>query len=94
MGRMLSFLGRLSIGDMDAKGKKMSVSDPTGFYAVALDEETALLLDIDTGKAVTVGNPTAGGHAFICNPSAAPEVCQPDTPLTFTGAAFCLASNR
>lgn len=74
MGRYLTFLARILT---DHHG---TVSVVRG---VALDEQTALLLDTNTGMATTVGNGN-GGHGYICLATQLPEVCQPALPLTFS----------
>lgn len=73
MGRMLSFVARLWT----------DVVSPTPHivHSIGVDEHTALLLDVHTGIAVTVGV----GTAYVCSASMPPGVCQPNTPLTFHG---------
>lgn len=69
MGRLLTFLAR-------------EVTDGTGplpIRGLGVDESTALLLDINTGIATTVGT----SYAFVCSPQAAPEICKKKTPLTY-----------
>jgi len=76
MGRYLSFIGRLMTENSN------SVKGVSPILGVALDEETALLLDIKTGEATAVGN--GDGHAYLCSSSQLPEVCKPATPLTYS----------
>jgi len=45
---------------------------------VAVDERTSVLLDPD-GNATVVG----AGHRYFQRSNAPPEVCRPNTPLTF-----------
>ena len=69
MGRLLTFLAR-------------EVTDGTGplpIRGLGIDETTALLLDVNTGLATTVGD----SFAFVCSPQAAPETCQEKVPLTY-----------
>jgi cyanophycinase len=71
MGRLLTFLAR-------------EVTDGTGplpIRGLGVDETTALLLDLNTGLATTVGE----NCAFVCNPQAAPEKCEKNVPLTYKG---------
>lgn len=69
MGRFLTFMSRISTDNKDV----------STIHGIAVDETTALLLDINTGAVRTVGS----NHAFVCSSSAKPAVCLPDTPLTF-----------
>jgi len=69
MGRSLVFMARIL-----QDGRAKEIRD------VAIDERTAVLLDAD-GQATVVG----AGHAYFLQSTRAPEVCKPDTPLTFRG---------
>lgn len=73
MGRMLTFMSRII---------KESTASSTVVRGIGIDEATALLLDIYTGKVVAVGT----GTAYICrsNEDLPASVCEPKTPLTFT----------
>jgi cyanophycinase-like exopeptidase len=73
MGRLLAFAARISTDEPRPL--------PSAVRAMGIDEETALLLDNDTGVVRTVGK----NSAFICGASEAPAVCKEDTPLTFEG---------
>jgi cyanophycinase-like exopeptidase len=79
MGRMLTFLARLTKGDTFPG---QSTTDVKLYRAVGVDEQTALLLDIKTGVATTVGV----GSAYVCSPSHVPESCESDIPLSFSGS--------
>jgi cyanophycinase-like exopeptidase len=83
MGRMLTFLARLANGDAVVDQKNI---DPKLYRAIGMDEETAFLLDINTGKAQVVGN----GNGYLCYPSHVPEVCKSDLKLTFKGKKLLL----
>jgi cyanophycinase len=67
MGRLLGFMARIL---QDGRAAEMK--------AIAVDERTSVLLDPD-GNATVVGN----GAAYFLNAPQPPEVCKPDTPLTF-----------
>jgi cyanophycinase len=69
MGRTLVFMARI-LHD----GRAKQIRD------IAIDERTAVLLDPD-GQAIVVG----AGHAYFLSSTLPPEVCQPETPLTFRG---------
>ncbi|HWJ04584.1 MAG TPA: cyanophycinase [Steroidobacteraceae bacterium] len=71
MGRTLAFLCRIHANGWSAA--------PRG---IAIDEETALLID-GAGKGTVVGNSNV---YFIAAPGA-PEICQPRTPLTYRNVA-------
>ena len=86
MGRMLTFLARITKGDAI---ENQSTFDAKSYRAVALDEVTALLLNVETGHAQAVGE----NYAYICQPSRVPEICESDIPLTFKGNAFFLLGN-
>jgi hypothetical protein len=70
MGRMLSFAARIKTD-----------YNPEVIHAIWIDEQTALLLDIKTGEASTVGI----GKAYICSSSKQPETCKDGVKLTFQG---------
>jgi cyanophycinase len=67
MGRTLVFMARIL-----QDGRARDIRD------IAVDERTSVLLDPD-GNAVVVG----AGHAYFLHSTQVPEVCKPDTPLTF-----------
>jgi cyanophycinase len=67
MGRLITFLARV-IQDGDAS----QVS------AIATDEKTAFLMEPD-GKGIVAG----AGAAYFVRTAGPPEVCKPETPLTF-----------
>lgn len=69
MGRTLVFMARI-LQDGQAK----QIRD------IAVDERTAVLLDPD-GQSTVVG----AGHAYFLSSTQPPEVCKPETPLTFRG---------
>ncbi len=67
MGRTLAFMCRIAASGWSAAPR-----------AIALDEETALLID---GSAAVVGT----GAAYFLQAPGPAEVCQPKMPLTYTG---------
>jgi len=67
MGRDLAFLCRVYLNGWSSLPRD-----------IAIDEQTALLLDA-TGKGTVVGNSTV----YFLQASGAPQVCQPNTPLTY-----------
>ena len=69
MGRYLTFLARVM------------TDNGVAVHGMACDEQTAVLLDVNTGAVEVVGV----GHAYLCTPSHNPQTCIRDTPLTFTG---------
>jgi len=71
MGRTLVFMARIL-----QDGRAKEIGD------IAIDERTAVLLDRD-GTATVVGV----GHAYFLRSTRFPEVCKPETPLTFRGIA-------
>jgi len=82
MGRTLAFMCRIAASGWSAAPR-----------AIAVDEETALLID---GSAAVVGT----GAAYFLQAPGPAEICQPKTPLTYTdigvyrvsrGATFDLA---
>ena len=84
MGRDLAFLCRVYKANWSIRPK-----------AIAVDEETALLID-ETGAASVVGQ---GSVYFLQAPAGGPQVCQPGSPLTYlnigvyrieTGGRFAL----
>lgn len=70
MGRDLAFLCRVYQAGWSAR--------PRG---IAVDEETALLID-GAGAATVTGK---GSVYFLQAPAGGPQVCQPKTPLTYLG---------
>jgi cyanophycinase-like exopeptidase len=74
MGRLITFLAR-EIIDNDMDPSKAT----TKIRGLGIDEQTALLLDINTGIAKCVGK----SYAFICTPLTKPEICTKNTPLTY-----------
>lgn len=84
MGRDLAFLCRVYKANWSIRPK-----------AIAVDEETALLID-ETGATSVVGK---GSVYFLQAPAGGPQVCQPGSPLTYlnigvyrieTGGRFAL----
>ena len=84
MGRDLAFLCRVYKANWSIRPK-----------AIAVDEETALLVD-ETGATAVVGK---GSVYFLQAPAGGPQVCQPGSPLTYlnigvyrieTGGRFAL----
>jgi len=71
MGRTLAFLCRINANGWSAAPR-----------AIAIDEQTALLID-DRGLGTVVGN----SFAYFLAAPGAPEVCQPKTPLTYRDIA-------
>lgn len=74
MGRFTAFLARMQTD---------IVHGLAPVHGIALDEETALLLDTTTGQVVTVGPK----HAYLCHAQTLPQTCQRDVPLTYRGIA-------
>jgi len=68
MGRLLAFVARI-ITDNNLS---------TNVRGVGVDEETALLLNIHTGEAKTVGK----NNAYICTEAAQTIRCLPDNPIS------------
>jgi len=79
MGRLLTFLSR----ELQAQ-----FALPGQLRGVGIDEQTALLLDVNTGDVQAVGL----SYAFVCTPPGVPEVCVPGQPLTATGIT-CMRLN-
>ena len=86
MGRDLAFLCRVYMANWSIRPK-----------AIAVDEETALLID-ETGATSVVGK---GSVYFLQAPAGGPQVCQPGSPLTYlnigvyriqTGGQFSLST--
>ena len=71
MGRAISFLCRISVESWSAKPR-----------AIAVSEETAILIDQDG-----VGNVIGLNSAYFIEAPGAPEVCSPDLPLTYRNLA-------
>jgi cyanophycinase len=67
MGRSLVFMARI-----------LQDGRATQIRNIAVDERTSVLLDPD-GNATVAG----AGHAYFLRSTAPPEVCRPNTPLTF-----------
>lgn len=72
MGRMLGFVARIRADTSDSAFPVVR--------GVGVDEHTALLLDVNTGKVSAVGVNTA----YVCAASHDAEVCSSNKPLTFT----------
>jgi cyanophycinase len=72
MGRDLAFLARIVQDGWAAEAR-----------GIAIDRETAVLVDSE-GGATLVGNVPESAAYFLRTPGP-PEVCAPDTPLTFRG---------
>jgi cyanophycinase-like exopeptidase len=70
MGRMLSFLARTQV---DYKA--------VDYRALGVDEQTALLFDVNTGIAKAVGV----GNAYICSSPSLPALCVEGQPLKVEG---------
>lgn len=68
MGRMLTFMARW-----------MTDNHSKLIRGLGIDEHTALLLDVATGDASTVGI----GTAYLCEAAHQPAVCEKRMPLTF-----------
>ncbi|RYY86554.1 cyanophycinase [archaeon] len=71
MGRFLSMMARIQT-DL--------VHGQHDVHGIAIDEVTALLLDIATGSVQTVGS----NQAYVCTAHTQPSVCTPNSPLTFS----------
>jgi cyanophycinase len=71
MGRTLVFMARIL-----QDGRATEIRD------IAVDERTSVLLEPD-GQATVVGV----GHAYFLQSTKPPDVCKPETPLTFQGIA-------
>ncbi|MBA3810442.1 MAG: cyanophycinase [Caulobacteraceae bacterium] len=71
MGRLVAFLARI--------GHDRFAPRP---FAIATDEHTAFLMEAD-GKGRIVGS----GAAYFVNAPGRPEVCKPETPLTYRNLA-------
>ncbi|MGI8839900.1 MAG: cyanophycinase [Caulobacteraceae bacterium] len=67
MGRLVAFLGRIS---HDHAARRP--------FGIALDENTAFLMEAN-GKGTVVGSSTV----YFLRAPGRPEICQPETPLTF-----------
>lgn len=72
LGRSLGFLARIMQDGWSQTPRE-----------VAIDEKSAFLVEAD-GKGTVVGN---GKGVYFLSPTRAPEVCKPDTPLTFRNVA-------
>jgi len=70
MGRTLGFIARINKDGWSTSPQE-----------VAIDEKSAVLVEAD-GKATVVG---PGKGAYFLKASRAPEVCEKDLPLSFTG---------
>ncbi len=71
MGRLVTFLARI--------GHDRFAPRP---FAIATNEHTAFLMEAD-GKGRIVGS----GAAYFVNAPGRPEICRPETPLTFRNVA-------
>src|SRR5262249_54223627 len=77
MGRTLAFLARLVAGGWTAEGR-----------AIAADRETALHVDPSNGRAEVVATAThATPYVYFLSTPGPPEVCLPQTPLTYRNVA-------
>jgi cyanophycinase-like exopeptidase len=74
MGRMLTFLARAEV-DLNIPQHR----------SLGIDEQSALLLDVQTGIARAVGKGVGG---FICNSAVPPSTCKVGTALEFGGKCF------
>ena len=73
MGRTVAFLARLVTDGWTAQGR-----------AIAADRETALHVDPSDGTAEVLSTPThTTPYVYFLQTPGAPEVCQPNTPLTY-----------
>ena len=73
MGRTVAFLARLVKDGWTAQGR-----------AIAADRETALHVDPSDGTAEVLSTPThTTPYVYFLQTPGAPEVCQPNTPLTY-----------
>jgi cyanophycinase len=71
MGRTLVFMARIL-----QDGRATEIRD------IAVDERTSVLIEPD-GQATVIG----AGHAYFLQSTKPPDVCKPETPLTFQGIA-------
>lgn len=76
MGRLTAFMARIQTDTL--RGRQT-------LRGIALDEQTALLLDATTGAVTTVGP----NHGYVCAASGVPQVCQPDSPLRWEESIHC-----
>ncbi len=72
MGRMLTFLAR-EVKDLDAVGASV-------IRGLGIDESTFALLNVTDGNVQFGGR----GTAYVCTPMHSPDVCENDSPLTYT----------
>ncbi len=70
MGRMLSFLSRTQVD-----------FQKVDYRALGVDEQTALLFDVRSGVAKTVGV----GSAYVCSSPNMPTLCVEGQPLQVDG---------
>lgn len=73
MGRMLSFLARTQVDYNDVN-----------YRALGVDEQTALLYDVHSGMAKTVGV----GNAYMCSSPAMPVTCVEGQALNVNGECY------
>jgi cyanophycinase len=77
MGRTVAFLARLVRDGWTSRGR-----------AIAADRETALHVDPADGSAEVLATPThPTPYVYFLQTSGPPEVCTPDTPLTYRNVA-------
>jgi cyanophycinase-like exopeptidase len=79
---MLAFVARIRAETADSEFPVVR--------GVGVDEHTALLLDVVTGKVQAVGVNTA----YVCAAQRDAEVCSSKTPLTFTEIACMRLSGK
>lgn len=87
MGRLLTFLARLSAADAGSYG--LNVPDWSSPRAIGVDQETAMLIDATTTsgvltslKGTTITNPAVDGHSYVLAP-ATQAVCKNGQAMTF-----------
>ncbi len=74
MGRMSTFLARI-LRDNNLPSASLPIVRVLG-----VNEPTGIILNITSGDIRLVGE----GHAYLCESDHSPNVCEPDTNLTFT----------
>lgn len=90
MGRLLTFLARLSAADAGSYG--LNVPDWSSPRAIGVDQETAMLIDATTTsgvltslKGTTITNPGVDGHSYVLAPATQPT-CKNGQALSFACA--------